>query len=192
MKDNIHKCNYCGRSFSRKWNASRHNRLKHPDLTHISEAKYRPNQYPSRTQNKFFDYGIKFKLLSNVESQLNYHESDIYFSDYFSANPVDIKIIKIIDQVIKPFEELEKLLGRINDETKAFILLTSLYSSLQREEPIKSMYETVELYRSMKGTKKIAKYMPMMPNRNVEPFEEPIEILKEKIKKSYIFKRYNN
>jgi len=191
MKNKIHQCNYCGRSFSRKWNALRHNKLKHSNLARISGANFRSNQYSSRPHNKFYDYETKFKILGEVENKLNYYDLGIDFSYHLSANPVDIKIIKIIDQVIRPFEELETLLDQIKDETKAFILLNTRFSSLQNEEPVKSMYETVELYRLMKGTKKIIYLMSMMP-KYTGYFEEPIEILKEKIKNSSIFERQNN
>ena len=116
-------------------------------------------------------------------------EPGIYFSDYFSANPVDLKIIKIIDQLIEPIEELEKILGQINERTKAFILLQSLFASLQTNEPVKSLNETVELYRSMKVTKKIVRYMSKL---DVESSEEPMLLLKRKIKNSYIFRGHNN
>jgi len=98
-------------------------------------------------------------MLEQVENELNGNKSDQYFSDFFSANPTDIKIIKIFDQLIRPFDELDDLIGDIDEKTKAKILLNSLYSSLQTHNPVDSMNETIELYRSMKGIKKVAHYI---------------------------------
>ena len=124
-----------------------------------------------------------------MESDLDDNETDMCFSDFFSANPTDIKIIKIIDQLIRPFEELETLLGPIGEKTKANILLNSFYACLQTHNPVRSMNETVELYRSMKGIKKITHYISKVDQ---ESSKEPISILKEKIQHSHIFKRQNN
>ena len=77
----------------------------------------------------------------------------------------------------------------IDGKTKAFILLKSLLASLQTNEPVESLNNTVELYRSMKSTKKIAHYMSKL---DAETSTEPIMILKRKIKNSYIFGRHNN
>ena len=189
MKYKAYKCDHCNRSFGRKWNALRHSKLKHTNLAQISKDNIKIDRFSYKTHNKYYDYQTKFKILGDIETQLETIEPGIYFSDYFSANPVDLKIIKIIDQLIEPIEELEKILGRINERTKAFILLQSLFASLQTNEPVKSLIETVELYHSMKVTKKIVRYMSKL---DVESSEEPMLLLKRKIKNSYIFRGHNN
>jgi len=51
------------------------------------------------------------------------------------------------------------------------------------------MNDTIELYRSMKGIKKIADYMSKVEEQSSG---DPISILKEIIQDSYIFKSQNN
>lgn len=57
-------------------------------------------------------------MLEKVETEFTDDGFRVNFSDYFSARPDDIKIIKIIDRLIKPFEELEELLDSIDEKTK--------------------------------------------------------------------------
>jgi hypothetical protein len=189
MTNKFYKCDDCNRRFSRNWNALRHNKLKHSNSAQISNDNIGAKGSSHRSHNKYYDYKLKFNVLEQVESEINDNQLDMYFSDFFSPNPIDIKIIKIIDQLIRPFEELEALLGPIGEKTKATILLNSLYSCLQTHNPVNSMNETVELYRSMKGIKKIAYYMSKVDR---ESSKDPILILKEKIQHSHIFKRQNN
>lgn len=120
MGSKSYKCNQCDRSFSRKWNALRHNELKHANLAHITNNSIKTiktNRVSYKVHNKYYDYKIKFNILRQVETELNDYKFGIYFSDSFTENPIDIKIIKIIDQLIRPFEELEDLLGPIGEKT---------------------------------------------------------------------------
>lgn len=52
MKPGIYKCNICNQSFSRKWNAFRHNKAMHGDLATISNNKYK-NKIDKFKQNPF-------------------------------------------------------------------------------------------------------------------------------------------
>jgi hypothetical protein len=177
MTNKFYKCGDCNSTFSRKWNALRHNKLKHSNSAQISNDNIEDKGSSYKSHNKYYDYQLKFKVLGEVEGEINDNEFDMYFSDIFTANPIDIKIIKIIDQLIRPFEELEDLLGPIGEKTKATILLNSLYACLQTHNPVNSMNETVELYRSMNGIKKIAHYISIGDR---ESSKDPISILKEK------------
>ena len=189
MTNKFYKCSECNSSFSRKWNALRHNKIKHSNFAKISNDNIKSERFSYKSHNKLHDYKLKFKLLEQVENEINRNEYGLYFSDSFTADPIDIKIIKIIDQLIKPFEELEYLLGPLEERKKAKILLNSLYSCLQTHNPVRSMNDTIELYRSMKGIKKIAGYMLKVER---ESSGDPISILKEIIQDSYIFKSQNN
>jgi len=127
MTNKFYKCSECNSSFSRKWNALRHNKIKHSNFAKISNDNIKAERFSYKSHNKLYDYKFKFKLLEQVENETNRNEYGLYFSDSFTADPIDIKIIKIIDQVIKPFEELECLSGRLEERTKAKILLKSLF-----------------------------------------------------------------
>lgn len=189
MANKFYKCSECNSSFSRRWNALRHNKIKHSNFAKISNDNIKTERFSYESHNKIHDYKRKFKLLEQVENEFNDNEYNLYFSDSFTADPIDIKIIKIIDQLIQPFEELEELIDPIEEKTKATILLNSLYSCLKTHNPVRSMNETIELYRSMKGIKKIAGYM-LEAER--ESTGDPISILKEIIQDSHIFKSQNN
>ena len=189
MANKSYKCEYCNHSFGRKWNALRHNKIMHSNAAKISNDNIKPERFSYRSHNKYYDYQHKFNILGQVEHEITGDAFGTYFSDFFSPNPIDIKIIKIIDQLIRPFEELEDLLGPIGEKTKANILLNTLYSSLQTHNPVKSMYETVELYRSMKGIEKIVDYMSKVDSKSSK---DPISDIKEKIQRSHVFKSQNN
>lgn len=117
-----------------------------------------------------------------------YNEYDVNLSDIFGLNKEDFKIIKIIDQLIKPYSELEVLLRDTDQRTKAFILSRSFDLSLKSNNPVRSMSEMVELLRSINGIKKIAMYKYLLANTS----SDPISAVKEKIKNSFIFQRQNN
>ena len=88
----------------------------------------------------------KFDLLEKVEIEITDDEFCVNFSDYFSAHPDDIKIIKIIDQLIKQFEELEELLDSIDERIRARVIWGSFCSpAYNTHNPVKSLNETVEL-----------------------------------------------
>lgn len=101
----------------------------------------------------------------------------------------DIKIIKIINRLIKPFNEVEELLKPFNKSIKSLILLKSFDASLKTNDPVRFMNETVRLFSSINGIKNIAKYMQQWDNKS---FENSLSNIKDKIMDSYIFKMQNN
>ena len=188
MKSKFYCCDQCGQNFGRKANALRHNSLIHANSADIINNKLEASDVSYKSHNKFYDYKTKFDILEKVEIEITDDEFCVNFSDYFSYRPDDIKIIKIIDQLIKPFEELEELLDSIDEKTKARVIWGSFCACLDTHNPVKSLNETVELYRSMKAVNKIANYIPETETEN----SEAVLILKGKIKNSYIFRRQNN
>ena len=186
MNSKTYQCDQCGRMFSRKANALRHSNLVHANSAHIVNNFLKKSGISYKSHNKFKDYDTKFETLEKVAENTD-DESCVKFSDYFSLLPKDIKIIKIINQLIRPFRELEDLLDFADRKIKAQVLWDSFCACLQTHNPVKSLNETVELYRSIKSINKIASYMPQTKTQN----SEPILILKQKIEESYIFKRYN-
>ena len=59
--------------------------------------------------NKYHNYQKKFEILNQAGMAI-YNEYDENLSDIFDLDQEDFKIIKIIDQLIKPFTELKELL----------------------------------------------------------------------------------
>lgn len=174
--------------FGRKANALRHNSLTHANSADIINNNPKVSDFPNKSHNRFYDYKAKFDMLEKVEIEITDDEFCVNFSDYFNYRPNDIKIIRIIDQLIKPFEELEELLYSIDEKTKARVLWGSFCACLHTHDPVKSLNETVELYRSMRAVNKIANYIPETETEN----SEPVLILKSIIKNSDIFRRQNN
>ena len=186
MRNKFYKCDDCGQKFGQKWNALRHTKLIHGATSNIISNDIKPRTL-YKSHNRFYNYEKKFNILyqSGIEVYNEYNSSDI-----FNLDKIDFKIIKILDQLIKPFNELEELLIDIdiNDKTRAFILLRSFDVSLQSHNPVSSMNEMVELLRSINGIKKIAKYESLVARTSIDH----ISNIKEKIKNSYIFERQNN
>ena len=186
MKKKFYKCEECEQKFGRRWNALRHSRLIHGSASDIISNDIKPRtSYISH--NKFHNYQKKFNILNQARIEV-YNEYDRNLSDIFNLDKEDFKIIKIIDQLIKPFNELEELLIGTDEKTKAFILSGSFDVSLQSHNPVNSMNEMVELLRSIYGIKNIAKYRSLVTTTSIDPISD----IKEKIKNSYIFDRQNN
>lgn len=187
MKKTFYKCNGCERKFGRKWNALRHSRLIHSSASDIIGNNNKPKtSYISN--NKYIRYQKKFDILNQAGIEI-YNEYDENMSDIFDIDEKDFKIIKIIDQLIKPFTELEDLLIRTDQKTRSFILTRSFDLSLRSHDPVEAMNEMVELLHSINGIKKIAKYRSMIVTTSSL---DPILEIKEKIKNSYLFERQNN
>jgi hypothetical protein len=50
MRNKFYKCDGCSSSFSRKWNALRHNKLKHSNSAQIFNDNIKPEGLCSRSQ----------------------------------------------------------------------------------------------------------------------------------------------
>jgi hypothetical protein len=182
MKSKVYKCDMCSQGFSRKWNAFRHNKLIHSDLAIISSNMVKPKSISSSANQKFENYKKKF---DKFKKGFNYDDS----FDPLAIDQASLKYIKIIGQLITPFEELEKLTSRFDDRNKAYILSNSFRSSLKSYNPVKSMNEIVEIYRSLAGRKKILQYVSKLEGVSLEYAGF---IIDQEIKNASIFKRQNN
>jgi hypothetical protein len=176
----------CEQKFGRKWNALRHSRLLHGSTSEIINVNNKPDT-PYFIHNKYINYQKKFYILNQVYGQV-FKEYDENISDIFDINKEDIKIIKIIDQLIKPFSDLEELLEDIDSKPKAFVLTGGFDLSIQSTNPVISMNKMVELVRSINGIKNIAQYRSMVVKTTLDPISD----IKEKIKNSYLFESQNN
>lgn len=139
------------------------------------------------SRNKYHNYQKKFNILNQTDIEIH-NEYDEEMSDIFDLSKEEFKIIKIINQLIKPFSELEELLMHANPQSRAFILSRSFDESIQSHNPVGTLNEMVELLRFINGIKKIAKYQSMI----IKTPSDPISNIKEKIKNSYLFERQNN
>lgn len=78
--------------------------------------------------NKYYNYNKKFDILNQTHLEI-YNEYNGNLSDVFNVDEKDLKIIKIIDQLVKPFNELEVLLVN-TDEKKALLFFQEVLTSL--------------------------------------------------------------
>ncbi len=156
MTKKHYKCNYCNQVFGRKWNALRHSRKTHSNAADIISNNRAG--FPNKSVQRYYYYKRIFDLIDKISIETpELINADL--SDVFSWNRDDIKIIKIIGQLIGPYRELEELLKPIEESKRAFILSKSFESSLQAYNPVRYMNETVEVFRSIYGIKKIASNM---------------------------------
>lgn len=132
-------------------------------------------QISYKFQNKYYHYEWIFKILNQFDIN-SYHSPYENYSYIFSVTREDVKIIKIINQLIKPFNELEELLKPFDERIKALILLKSFDASLKTNNPVRFMNETVETFRSIDGIKKIAEYMQQRDNKLSEDSLSNIKI----------------
>jgi hypothetical protein len=184
VNKNYYGCSKCNQSFSRKWNADRHNELIHSDLA-VIEIKSKPT-HDLQTKPKKIVKQNKFKKFTSVRFKIKDDISYEFFSEYVHADANELKTIKIFGQLIKPFEELEKLLEHYDEELKAEILHKIFVSSINSHRPVKSMNDTVVMYRSIFGMEKIAQNTSKHMN---VPVEQAKTMLKELVK---ISPHFNN
>ncbi len=140
-------------------------------------------------QTKSINHSVKnkFKRFQSTKHKIKDGISGELYSEYFDAEPENLKINRIFGQLISPFEELEKLLENCDEQLKANILHKVFVSCLNSHRPVKSINEAVMLYRSIKGIKKIAQYTSISMNMPVDQAEFA---LKELVKGSVHFKNH--
>lgn len=97
--------------------------------------------------------------------------------------------MKIFGQLKQPFEELETLIDEPDEGLKAKILCRIFISCLNSYRPVKSMKDTVEIYKSNKCINKIANYFS---KSNKYPAEEAKSMLISLVQNSDYFKNNIN
>ncbi|MDN5847067.1 MAG: hypothetical protein L0H53_12430 [Candidatus Nitrosocosmicus sp.] len=104
-------------------------------------------------------------------------------------NKTDSKIMKTIGQMIKPYLELEASLSYMTPKDKATVLSTSFLSSQFSYNPVKSLKEISEMYRSNQGLKIITEHLSLAENITVQQASAWVE---EAIRNSSFIHRMNN
>lgn len=155
----MYNCNSCNRSFSRKWNANRHIQLVHNGYAVAFNIK----------TGKF-----SYEKNDNISNQINR-----------SSDAEDQKILNIINKILLPFEDLEKLAAENWGEAKDGYLSDLLISALYSTNPIEVLKNALEYNRSIFGLKKMTQYIS---TRQKIPAANAEILLKELIRSSRLFK----
>ena len=161
MESKSYICTMCKRKFSRKWNAFRHNITVHSDLSKIVlNSTNLSSSSLNRLKYTKIGHKNKFHKSKYLESIYKSQDDDDYLDTllFGEKKKTDSKIMKIIGQMIKPYLELEELLNYMNSQDKAKVLSNSFISSLLSYNPVKSLSEISEIYRSNQGLKVIAEH----------------------------------
>lgn len=189
MKEKPYYCNLCERRFSRKSNAFRHNSTTHNDLATIRRDSPQQLNYKFgiKTNSKQSKQTKRFNAKYRIQKEY-YLYRDNYFDDFLSDID-DQKIYKILGQLIKPYLELEKELENKNPRDVPVILSHCFTSSLDSYNPIKSLSDITELYRSMRALDIIATNM----HKSTGILKDvAIANIKESIRNCSLFNRINN
>jgi hypothetical protein len=188
VKGYLYDCSKCNKSFSRKWNAERHNERMHDDLSTIRHRKTKSEFEPKLKTKKQYQKS-KPNLFQSFNSAIKDNDQGKSFPSYVNSGSDNLKIMKIFGRLAQPFEELEKLMDEYDEKPKSSFLCQIFISCLKSPRPVKSMNETVEAHRSTKCRKKVAKHVAMAYNMSPE---EVSLFLDSTIRNSAFFKKNIN
>lgn len=181
----------CKGRFSRKGNAFRHNLSLHDDLATIRrELNSTMMEQQNKKKNIQKNFTKRFRHIhKNQETKDNLDE--IFFNTITNnlTYQVDTKISRIINQLIKPYLAIQAELKDTNPKDIPSILSTVLESSLSSYNPVKTLHETADYYRSMRGLAIMSKNLSLSTGISVEAATENI---KYAIRNSLLYKRINN
>lgn len=157
-------CNHCNKSFSRKWNALRHNNVTHNGLAII---------YNKTT-------GLVYKNSEESNNKTNF--------DPLSQSEIEEQnIIDIFGRIMQPFTELEKELDGLTESQKNINLSLLIVNALRSADPVKMIQDNLYFVRAVNGKAKIVSYVAKGMNISSVQAEQ---YLNQIIKSSRYFKSY--
>ena len=134
-------CNHCNKTFSRKWNALRHNNMTHHGLAII---------YDKTT-------GFVFKNSEESNNKTNFDPLSQY-------EIKELNIINIFGRIMQPFTEYEKELDGLSESQKINNLSALIVGALSSTDPVKMIQDNLYFIRSAKGKAKIISYVAKSMN----------------------------
>ena len=175
VRKNIYACTSCKKTFSRKFNAERHNKVVHEEMAMVynKENDWKSNikKSPLKSSNTI-DRIIKSPSLShsslkpdkNIDNLIpkqtyNNNLKDLYKDDQYldnSENKDDQLVFKIIGKMAPYIDTLDSLLlSRYSDNNDRIKILSSiLTTSLTTSNPIKFIKEQINFLHSLIAMKK--------------------------------------
>jgi|GEM_PF-1767157 hypothetical protein len=175
VRKNIYACTSCKKTFSRKFNAERHNKVVHEEMAMVynKENDWKSNikKSPLKSSNTI-DRIIKSTSLShsslkpdkNIDNLIpkqtyNNNLKDLYKDDQYldnSESKDDQLVFKIIGKMAPYIDTLDSLLlSRYSDNNDRIKILSSiLTTSLTTSNPIKFIKEQINFLHSLIAMKK--------------------------------------
>jgi hypothetical protein len=196
---NNYGCSKCNKTFSRKGNAERHNDNIHDGLATVYDKrlKYNRDADSSKSNFKLKDPLFKNKFIQKQsildkkkKDKKNQADKLFFRSMNFGFDNDDFtKVMRLFGQLKQPFEELEMSIDENNEEIKTNIIYEIINSALRSSRPVKSLKETVELYKSSKCLDKMTYYISKHDNITIEEAKSNLQHI---VQESKHFKRVIN
>jgi hypothetical protein len=175
MARKIFECTNCKKTFSRKYNADRHNIAIHNEMAVIYNKetdwvsnKRKINVPSSSTISLESDNNNSTKIPKPNNTNLN----DFEYRDPYSkiAKTDEEKVYKIFEKISPLIDELDTLLisTYIQNINRTQILASVIISSLTSQNPVKFIKNQINFYRSFIGIKKASGFVALTQNIPLE------------------------
>jgi hypothetical protein len=170
MKKRSFECSMCLQSFSRNNNAERHNERIHDGLATIYDTRLKDDSNVKiRSKNPVYQNRFKqMQLFSDLRSKKDNELFSAYLNFDDGNNNNKLKVMRVFGQLKPHFEELEYLLDKYDETIKEKIICQIIISCLTSYRPIKSLKDTIELYKSIDCMNKISYYFSKYNNISKE------------------------
>ena len=164
VRKNIYACTSCKKTFSRKFNAERHNKVVHEEMAMVynKENDWKSNikKSPLKSSNTI-DHTIKSTSLSHSSLKPDKNIDNLIPKQTYNNNLKDLYkddqlVFKIIGKMAPYIDTLDSLLlSRYSDNNDRIKILSSiLTTSLTTSNPIKFIKEQINFLHSLIAMKK--------------------------------------
>ena len=178
----------CKKTFSRKFNAERHNELQHGSFAIIYNKDsdwISPKRKikPSSSLSNFSSFTSTPSTTAN-ETRLNHNKDDnkfdfhndslkeFYFneknSEIYKENNLDESIYKIFGKISPLIDDLDKQFGKYQTRDNRIKMLSEIIiMGLSTSNPVKTLKETRDLQRSIIGFNKASEFISISKNISI-------------------------
>jgi hypothetical protein len=180
MARKIYECTNCKKTFTRRANADRHNIAIHNEMAVIYNKETvgvsnkrkinmpSPSSSPSSSSTISLDIDNNNNNTINIPKPNNFNLKDFEYRDPYSkiAKTDEEKVFKIFEKISPLIDELDTLLisTYIQNINRTQILASVIISSLTSQNPVKSIKNHINFYRSFIGIKKASGFVALSQN----------------------------
>jgi len=154
-------CSKCNQPFTRRWNTNRHCNIKHSgrieNITSFTEhVMNSPNlQYKFRldsfSQNNNHLSDVKTRLYNDKSNDMNYSLANTLNNSLYDANGSKLFSYELLDQLGPAYEEMQRILDGIPEDTKKTILSSALFKAISSNNPRDSIQNQLNSLRKNKN-----------------------------------------